>query len=98
MFEPIKPKYMTKRVADELNVELLGWIVHYLDVHFEKLSDYLQVFEFYVEGSEQWVVQKQEVPDRKTTIKVEIDGKPLKRTVWTLDQEDHVMILFPSDY
>jgi hypothetical protein len=99
VFEKYKPRYMTKAVSDELSEEHLLFIFQYLDQHQNQLNDYLQVFEFYIEEGQQWLNQRQEVPNRETTIFVEINNaRPIERNVWVMDQSDYVMILFPKDY
>lgn len=99
MFETHKPIYMTKAVAEEMSEEHLYYIIQYLIEKIEQLTDYLQVFEFYIENGGQWLIQRQEVPERETTQFVDLkETKPIYRKVWVLDQHDHVMILFPEDY
>jgi hypothetical protein len=68
VFERHKPRYMTKRISKELSKDHLLCILHYLDQYEGQLEDYLQVFEFYLESNQQWLIQRQEVPDRETTI------------------------------
>ncbi len=99
MFEPSKPRYMTRAVAEELPEEQIQFIIKYLQDYQDRLTDYLQVFEFYIENKEQFLIQRQEVPNRETTIFVPLkECKPINRTVWAMDQNDHVMVLFPKDY
>lgn len=50
MFESTKPFYMTRTVADELSYEHKQVIIKYLFEHYEQLTDYLQIFEFFIEG------------------------------------------------
>lgn len=99
MFEIHKPRYMTSRIAEELSEEHLTFIIRYMDKHQKNLTDYLQIFDFYVENDQQWVVQRQEVPEKETTIFVKLDkATPIERKVWVMDQEDYVMVLFAEDY
>ncbi|MEK4530523.1 DUF960 family protein [Solibacillus sp. FSL K6-1554] len=90
---------MTKAIAEELSVEHQQFILKYIFEKYEQLSDYLQIFEFYIVDDQQWLIQRQEEPEQETTIYVEIEtAVPINRKVWVMDQEDHVMILFPEDY
>jgi hypothetical protein len=90
---------MTKRISEELSEDHLLYILHYLDQHEGQLEDYLQVFEFYIERDQQWLIQRQEVPERETTIFAgQGVTKLIERIVWVMDQQDHIMILFPEDY
>ncbi|KFZ43675.1 hypothetical protein CS060_13135 [Anoxybacillus flavithermus] len=99
MFERYKPRYMTRAVADTLSEEHLQFILRYVDERNEQMTDYLQVFEFYVQNHEQWLVQRQEQPERETTVFVPLEkAPPIEQTVWVMDQQDHVIVLFPSCY
>lgn len=100
MFERNKPRYMTRTVAETLSKEHQQFLLRYLDEKQERLTDYLQIFEFYVENNQQWLIQRQEVPNRETTIFVQLEeAEPIERTVWVMDQGlEGVIILFPEDY
>jgi succinate dehydrogenase flavin-adding protein (antitoxin of CptAB toxin-antitoxin module) len=99
VFEKDKPTYMTRAIANELDKELQQFILRYIDENGEQLTDYLQIFEFYIENNQQWLVQRQEEPNRETTILINLnDSEPIDRKVWAMDQGDHVMVLFPEDY
>ena len=99
MFEPAKPFYMTRAVADELSAEHQQFIVQYILEHQEQLTDYLQIFEFYVDDGKQWLVQRQEQPERETTVFVELqEAKPIVRKVWVISEGNHRILLFPEDY
>ncbi|WP_420812971.1 DUF960 family protein [Peribacillus acanthi] len=64
------------------------------------LNDYLQIFEFYIEDNQQWLIQRQEEPNRETTIYVELKAsEPISCKVWVMDQGgEGIIILFPEDY
>lgn len=99
MFEPAKPFYMTRAVAEELSEEHRQFILQYIHKHHNTMTDHLQIFEFYLEGEKQWLVQRQEQPERETTIFVELqETKPIERKVWVIAEESHCLILFPEDY
>lgn len=100
MFEPSKPFYMTRAVADELSQEHQQFILQYIFEQYEQLTDYLQVFEFYVENDQQWLTQRQEQPNRETMIYIEPNiTQSIHRIVWAMDQgSEGVIILFPEDY
>ena len=99
MFEPTKPFYMTRAISEELPVEHQQFILQYIFEHHQQLNDYLQIFEFYMENDQQWLIQRQEEPERETTIAIHlVETGPIHRKVWVMDQIDHVMILFPKDY
>ncbi|MFD2443707.1 DUF960 family protein [Bacillus sp. CGMCC 1.16607] len=99
MFETDKSMYMTKAVSEELGNDHQQFIIQYLLENQSILTDYLQVFEFYIENDKQWLIQRQEEPSRETTIFVGLENnKPIKRTVWVIDQGNEIVILFPEDY
>lgn len=103
MFEPSKRFYMTRAIAEELSIELGQYIFHYIFQYIlknhQELTDYLQIFEFYIENNQQWLIQRQEKSERETIIHVEFTtARPINRKVWVMDQVEHVMILFPEDY
>jgi hypothetical protein len=99
MFETNKDKYLTCAVADELSQEHQQFILNFIDDYQEQFTDSVQIFEFYIENNQQWLIQCQEEPNRKTTVFVDLESsKPVNRKVWVMDQGDHVMLLFPEDY
>ncbi|UGB30586.1 DUF960 family protein [Metabacillus sp. B2-18] len=100
MFEVNKPMYMTRVVYEQLSKEHLDFILQYIYEQQPQLTDYLQVFDFYVEDNEQWLIQRQEVPNRETTIFVPIkESELIERKVWVIDQgQEGIMVLFPEDY
>jgi protein-tyrosine phosphatase len=99
MFEANKKIYMTRAVANEISQKHQQFILGYIHENQGKLTDYMQVFDFYVEGNQQWLIQRQGQPERETTIFVQLDNSlPVNRKVWVMDQGDHVILLFPEDY
>lgn len=99
MFELTKPFYMTRAISEELPVEHQQFILQYIFENHQQLTDYLQIFEFYIENDQQWLIQRQEEPEQETAIAIHlVDTDPIHRKVWVMDQVDHVMILFPEDY
>lgn len=98
MFEQSKPFYMTKAISEELPVEHQQFLLQYFK-HYHQLTDYLQIFEFYIENDQQWLKQWQEEPERETILAIHFtETDPIHRKVWVMDQVDYVMILFPEDY
>lgn len=100
MFTSEKPIYVTRAIAEELPAEHQFFIYQYITEHYKKLTDYLQVFDFFIKDNQQWLTQRQEEPERTTTISMILQNdKPIHRTVWVMNQgEDGAIILFPSDY
>lgn len=99
MFEKTKPIYMTLSISYELSEEHVQFILQYIKRHYVNMTDYLQIFKFYIEDDEQWLIQKQEEPIQETRILIKLlESEPIDRKVWVMDQVDHVIILFPEDY
>lgn len=99
MFENDKQIFVTKAIAEQLSAEHQFFIYQYIQEYHAHLTDYLQIFEFYLENSEQWLIQRQEEPNRETTIDINLEvAEPINRKVWVMDQGEHIMILFPEDY
>ncbi|WP_158674385.1 hypothetical protein [Lysinibacillus antri] len=53
VFESKKQYYMTRAVAEELPDEHKRFILQYLHEKQQYLTDYLQIFEFYIENGQQ---------------------------------------------
>ncbi|KAB7666035.1 DUF960 family protein [Bacillus sp. B1-b2] len=100
MFETHKPRYMTRAVTEQLSTEHQQFIIQYLLKQQNQLTDYLQVFEFYVENNQQFLRQEQEVPHREVIIFVRLEKcRPIKRTVWAMNQGlEGIIIMFLEDY
>ncbi|WP_342533879.1 DUF960 family protein [Lysinibacillus sp. FSL K6-0057] len=100
MFVPTPYFYMTRAIHEELPEEHQQFILKFLLQHHLQLTDYLQIFEFYIENDEQWLIQRQEQPNRETTIYVQLhNAQPIHRKVWAMNQgSKDVIILFPEDY
>ncbi|MFD1734996.1 DUF960 family protein [Bacillus salitolerans] len=100
MFESNKPIYMTKTISEKLSKGHRDFIVHYIVEKQSTLEDYLQIFEFYIENNKQWLIQRQEEPNRETTICLElVKSEPIECKVWVMDQGgEGIIILFPEDY
>lgn len=92
--------FMTSTIARELPVEHQQFIYHYFKTRQEIMTDYLQIFQFYVQDEKQFLLQSQEQPERETIVEVPLQKEePIEQTVWMMNQgEDGSIILFPSDY
>ena len=99
MYQSVQGYYMTRAVADELSGEHQQFVLQYLVKQRKQLTDYLQVFEFYIENNEQWLRQRQEVPYREVIVEMKLNkAKPIERTVWSIVDDGYVTVLFPEDY
>lgn len=100
MFEPNKPIFMTRFISKELSQEHQQFIIQYIIEHHQLLTDYLQVFDFYPINNQQWLLQRQEQPNRETIHIVRLkDTEAIELKVWVMDQgSEGIIILFPEDY
>ena len=99
MYQSVQGYYMTRAVADELPGEHQQFILQYLVKQQKQLTDYLQVFEFYIENNEQWLRQRQEIPYREVIVEIKLNkAKPIERAVWSIVDDGYVTVLFPEDY
>ena len=61
--------------------------------------DYLQVFELKVQQGKQYIIHRQEVPERKRERVYQLQYTNLiDQTIWCIDSESNQMMLLPSDY
>lgn len=100
IFSIDKPIYVTRAIAETFPAEHQLFLYQFFLNHHAIMTDYLQVFKFYAEEGNQFVIQSQEEPERETVIHMPLqEEKPIEVTVWMMDQgSDGTMILFPSDY
>jgi len=100
MFADKTKRYMTRAVAEELNMEIAIILWKLIDRQNEQEVelDYLQVFELSVSDGQQSITHRQEIPERRETWIIPLEvADPIDRTVWCIDN-DGQMMLFPKDY
>jgi len=92
---------MTKTINEMVHGEIQMILWGLIDEQLEKGLglDYLQVFELSVQQGKQYIIHRQEVPERKREWVYQLKHTtPIGRTVWCIDSEDYQMMLLPSDY
>jgi hypothetical protein len=97
MFEANQPRYMTKAIAERLHPELQILLWRMIDVHREKGEelDYMIVFELSVRDKRQFILYRQEQPQSKHQILVQLHStEPITSTIWCVDN----VLMYPSDY
>lgn len=96
-------KFLTKGVEHEISIQLQVFMWNLID-KLEIKKDYLQVFDITpIDSSSMLITHKQEVPKYTSTYKVEqstdvnfeIDAK---KTIFVIDDIDHVTMLLSSEY
>lgn len=101
MFNDKGKRYMTKTINETVHGEIQMILWGLIDEQREKdlELDYLQVFELKVQQGKQYIIHRQEVPERKREWVYQLKHTtPIERTVWCIDSDDYQMMLLPSDY
>jgi hypothetical protein len=102
MTEQDKPRYMTRAISEELNIEMQALLWELLDSIAAKRKDkmdYLQVFEIVNIGNNIKIINRQEQPAIEEELMVDKGTMNIEdTTVWIIDEPDKQTLLFPSDY
>jgi hypothetical protein len=102
MKEQHKPRYITRAINEELNIEVQALLWELWDsiaVKRKEKMDYLQVFEIENIGKKIKIINRQEQPTIKEELIIEQGKMDVKdTTVWIIDESDKQIMLFPKDY
>lgn len=102
MVEQRKPRYVTRAINEELNIEIQILLWEMLDsiaIKRKDNMDYLQVFEIVNSGNKLKIINRQEQPAMREEIVIEQGSIVIGNvTVWIIDEKDKQTMLFPSDY
>ncbi|RYG71218.1 hypothetical protein EU245_14795 [Lentibacillus lipolyticus] len=104
MFDSTAPCYMTSEVDRRVPQSILAIILEMLfalDLERGEQTDYLQVFEVLVDSKNERVIIKnrqEQTPLQKTMVFEQHIKLEESFTIWAMWQEDHTILLFPSDY
>ena|SRR5699024_1733461 len=101
MFSDKQKRYMTRMIAEVVHVEIQKILWDLIDEQRKNglELDYLQVFELNAKDGEQYVVHRQEVPERSEKRVFQLKHTiPINQTIWCIDSDEYQMMLFPSDY
>jgi hypothetical protein len=102
MTEQKKPRYVTRAINDEVNIEiqvLLWELMNSIAVKRKDKMDYLQVFEIVNSGNKFKVINRQEQPAMREVLVIEHGSMDLDHlTVWIIDEPDKQTMLSPNDY
>ncbi|MDN9956243.1 hypothetical protein KLM53_17295 [Clostridioides difficile] len=96
-------KFLTKGVEHEISIQLQVFMWNLID-KLEIKKDYLQVFDITpIDSSSMLITHKQEVPKYTSTYKVEQSTDvnfeiDTKKTIFVIDDIDHVTMLLSSEY
>ncbi|HEF5700870.1 MULTISPECIES: DUF960 family protein [Bacillaceae] len=101
MTEQHKPRYVTRAINGELNIEIQVLLWELLDsiaVSRKDKMDYLQVFEIVNSGNKLKITNRQEQPAMKKELIIESTLEIKDTTVWIINEPNYQTMLFPSDY
>lgn len=101
MTEQHKPRYVTRAINGELNIEIQVLLWELLDsiaVSGKDKMDYLQVFEIVNSGNKLKITNRQEQPAMKKELIIESTLEIKDTTVWIINEPNYQTMLFPSDY
>jgi Staphylococcal protein of unknown function (DUF960) len=97
-----KPRYATRAINEELNIEiqvLLWELLNTITVKRKEEMDYLQVFEIVNEGNNIKIINRQEQPAMEEELMIERGSMEIEDTVvWIIDDLKYQTMLFPKDY
>lgn len=100
--EQRKPRYVTRAINEELNIEiqvLLWELFDSIAIKRRDKMDYLQVFEIVNISNKIKIINRQEQPAMKEEIIIEPGTMNVKNTtIWIIDEPDNQIMLFSSDY
>lgn len=101
MFEKNKPRYATRQIASNVNVEIQDLLWRIMDSrrNNRETLDYLQVFHLQRIGDIQMITNKQEQPPMEMVVRLDLKvSQPIDKTIWIIDDGSHCIMLFPNDY
>jgi hypothetical protein len=102
MVEHRKPRYVTRAINEELNIETQVLLWELLDsITFKRKAemDYLQVFEIINTGEKVKITNRQEQPAMMEELVIWLGTMNIEDTiVWIIDDLEYQTMLFPKDY
>lgn len=102
MTEQRKPRYMTRAINEELNIEMQALLWELFDsiaVKRKDKMDYLQVFDIVNGGNNIEIINHQEQPAMMEELIIEQGSMEIEDTiVWIIDDLENQTMLFPKDY
>lgn len=101
MFKDKSKRYMTKTINETVHGEIQMILWGLIDEQRENdlELDYLQVFELKVQEGKQYIIHRQEVPERKCEWIYQLQyTNPIDQTIWCIDSGSNQTMLYPEDY
>src|SRR5699024_4129482 len=101
VFENKQKRFITRSIFEHLYDELKVTLRNLIDIQLnEKIElEYHQMYELKMGGQKQQIIRRQEATERERTYMISLQqAKPIKATVWCLDDGENQMMLYPEDY
>ena len=97
MFEPNKPRYLTRGVDAEIPHEIQLFMWEAID-HMPQPKDYLQVFNLSVENGLQVIHHTSEQPEYDMTYILTANDMAVTAKVYVIDSEEYCTMLLAEEY
>lgn len=100
MFEPTKKFFKTQGVNHSLSDEIVTKLLDSIMELKQEISevDYLQVFDFTVDGSTTHIKHSQEVPPHEKEIILSDSSNSFEGKIFIIDDEEYVTVLLSEEY
>jgi hypothetical protein len=102
MLQQKKPKYVTKKINEKLDVEIQALLWMLMDILSRKRKDkmdHLQIFNIATTNKHIKIINRQEHPYFEEEFVFAKDSIVNENsTVWIIDEPDKQIMLFPRDY
>ena len=97
MFEPNKPRYLTRGVDAEIPLEIQLFLWNAID-HMPEPKDYLQVFRLSDVNGLQVIEHTAEQPEYKMQYILTQIEKPVIAKIYCIDSEEYCTMLLAEEY
>ena len=92
------PKFITRGVSEHIDLLLQLFMWQCID-EMKVPKDYLQVFEFTLEGNKEKIIHSQEEPEYKQEYLLKLADAPIFiGKIFVIDDGDHSTMLLASEY
>lgn len=92
-----KNKRYATRGFDALDERLKIYMFFMIDTMKVEEKDYLQVFDLYIEGGKQCIEHRQETPDYKQVVTLDMDVSAEEK-IFIIDDGDHTTAMLADEY
>jgi hypothetical protein len=97
MFEPNKPRYLTRGVDAEIPLEIQLFLWEAID-NMPEPKDYLQIFELTKVNDMQCILHKSEQPEYSMTYILTTTEKLAETKIYVIESEEYCTMLLAEEY